>query len=175
MMIFTGEAPDDLVAFYLRHWNTLRGFLKRRTGSHELAEDALQETWLRLANMSTPATAIRDRQAFLLRLANNIAIDLVRQEKRHSSRCVSDEALLQAIADNSPSPEMFVIDRDQLRQLALALAELPINQRTALLLSRCDGAPHAAIALQLRVSESMVAKYLTQALRHCRDHFRRIG
>lgn len=144
---------------------------QKRFGSHELAEDALQETWLRLAGMQSEPS-VQDRQAFILRVAGNIAIDLVRREGRHSSRCVSDEALLRAIADNYPSPETFAVDRDQLRFLAVALAQLTTKARTVLLLSRCDGLTHREIGQRLNISDSMVAKYLAQALRHCRDHFR---
>jgi RNA polymerase sigma-70 factor (ECF subfamily) len=39
-------------------------------------------------------------------------------------------------------------------------------------MNRCDGLTHREIAARLGVSESMVARYLVQALRHCRDHFR---
>jgi len=34
---------------------------------------------------------------------------------------------------------------------------------------RVDGLSHREIAERLGVSESMVAKYIGQALRHCRD------
>jgi RNA polymerase sigma-70 factor (ECF subfamily) len=158
---------------YVRQWKALCAHLRKRTGSQELAEDALQETWLRLAGMKGDAVAIQDHQAFILRVAGNIAIDLVRKERRHTGRHVSDEAVLAAVADHAPSPEVCAIDRDQLRHLALALARLPAKPRTALLLSRCDRLSHKEIGARLRVSESMVAKYLGQALRHCRDHYRR--
>jgi len=174
-MTSTVEIREDLLSAYLRHWKTLRVALKRRTGSPELAEDALQETWLRLASLKDAPETIRDSQAFILRIAGNIAIDLLRKENRHSSRCISDDDLMQAVADSRPSPETCVIDRDQLRCLAIALAQLPPNARAALLLSRCDGMSHAAIAARLAVSPSMVAKYLAQALRHCRDHLRTLG
>lgn len=166
------DADDDLMAVYVRQWKAFRSVLRKRTGSHELAEDALQETWLRLAGMKTSPAEIRDRQAFILRVAGNIATDLLRREQRHSSRCISDEDVLNAVVDACPSPEVFAIDRDQLRHLVRALAQLPPKPRAALLLSRCDGLSHAQIAGRLEVSESMVARYLAQALRHCRDHFR---
>lgn len=168
----TTGPDDDLMSVYLRQWKTLRAHLKKRTGSQELAEDALQETWLRLSGMKGDAAAIHDHHAFILRVAGNIAIDLVRKERRHTIHCVSDEALLAAVADNTPSPEVCVIDRDQLRLLALALTRLPAKPRAALLLSRCDGLSHREIGARLNVSESMVAKYLGQALRQCRDHYR---
>jgi RNA polymerase sigma factor (sigma-70 family) len=169
------EVSDDLLSVYLRQLKTLRMALKKRTGSHELAEDALQETWLRLARIQSGPVEVRDRQAFILRVAGNIAIDLLRKEQRHTSRCISEDAVLEAVVDGSPSPETVAIDRDQLRQLVLALAELPPKPRAALLLNRCDGLSHAQIAGRLKVSESMVARYLAQSLRHCRDHFRNMA
>lgn len=179
MSTTVGDLKEDLMSVYLRQWASLRNFLRRRTGSHDLAEDALQETWLRLASMRAStdggADGIRDRQAFILRVACNIAVDLARRERRHATHCVSDEALLLAAADSYPSPEAFAVDRDQLRFLILALARLPPKPRAALLMNRCDGLTHAEIARRLKVSESMVAKYLAQALRHCRDHFRALG
>jgi RNA polymerase sigma factor (sigma-70 family) len=165
---------ESLMAVYLRQWSQLRTLLKRNVGSHELADDAMQETWLRLARMEAQPAGVQDRQAYILRLALNVAIDLIRRERRHTSRCVSDEALLQTIADACPSPEVFTVDRDQLRQLAAALTKLPAKPCAALLMSRCDGLTHAEIARKLNVSERAVAKYLVTALRHCRDHFRGI-
>ena len=169
---------DDLLFVYLQQWKALRSFLVKRVGSHDLADEALQETWLRLAALGEDCAAheyiapINDRQGYILRIAGNIAIDLLRKERRHSSRCVSDEALLTSLADHAPWPEIHAIDRDQLRGLVKALAELPAKPRSALLMSRCDGLSHREIAGELAVSESMVARYLAQALRHCRDHFR---
>ncbi|WP_371348162.1 RNA polymerase sigma factor [Ancylobacter sp. IITR112] len=170
----TTAAPpaSDLISFYVLQWKTLRQALRNRVGSRELAEDALQETWMRLAGMTEKAGTIHDRQAFILRVASNIAIDLERRERRHRSRCISDDVVLEAIADAGPSPEVVAIDRDRLRRLAVALARLPAKPRQALLLNRCDGLSHREIAARLRVSDSMVARYLAQALRHCRDHLR---
>lgn len=174
MTATAGDLDDDLMSVYVRQWRSLRRFLTRRTGSHELAEDALQETWLRLANMQSGSAEIRDRQAFILRVAGNIAVDLVRRERRHMTQAVSEETLL-LVADAAPSPETVAVDRDQLRFLVLALMRLAPKPRAALLMNRCDGLTHAEIARRLNVSESMVAKYLAQALRHCRDHFRALG
>jgi len=174
MNIAADDIDDDLQAIYLRQWNVLRSHLRKRTGSVEIAEDALQETWFRLNGLSNPP-AIRDKRSFLLRIAVNIAIDIVRRERRHHGRCTTDEAILAAIEDFAPSPETIAIDRDHLRALVSALMDLPGKARAALLMSRCDGLSHREIARRLNVSESMVAKYLAQSLRHCRDVFRALA
>lgn len=164
---------SDLLSVYLSQLKKLRFALKRRTGCIDLTEDALQETWIRLSGMNNAPVNIRDSQAFILRVAGNIAIDLLRRERRHTSRCISDDEQMLSIADTSPSPETCVIDRQQLYRLANALMQLPENPRAALLLSRCEGCSYAQIASKLGVSQSMVAKYLAQALRHCRDALRK--
>lgn len=164
------QAAEDLIITYLSHWGGFCRALKKRVGSQELAEDALQETWFRLEK-SKPSDVIDDKKAYILRIAGNIAIDLLRREQRHTSRCLSDENLLAAVEDIKPSPEIVAIDRDELRHLVLVLMQLPEKPRLALLYNRCDGLTHAEIAAKLCVSASMVARYLSQALRHCRDHF----
>lgn len=175
MSIPSTDHSEDLLSVYLRQLKWLREILKKRTSSHELADDALQETWLRLSRIQERSSEVRDHRAFIMRIANNIAIDLLRKEQRHHKACLSDEEILQAIADTAPTPEVFAIDRDQLRQLIYALLQLPEKPRKALLLARCDLLTHYEIARRLGVSESMVARYLAQALRHCRDHFRTLA
>ncbi len=175
MTIRSNNNPDALMSVYLQQLKYLRDMLKKRTSSHELAEDALQETWLRLSKIETHTYEVHDHRAFITRVANNIAIDLLRKERRHHQACLSDEEILQAVADTAPTPETYAIDRDHLRQLVYALLQLPPKPRTALLLARCDLLTHHEIARRLDVSESMVARYLAQALRHCRDHFRTIS
>ncbi|WP_284391495.1 RNA polymerase sigma factor [Devosia yakushimensis] len=177
MAVGVSSTRDDLIGVYLAHWRSLCDRLSYHTKSPDIAEEALQETWIRLDALpdDKQRLPIRDRQAFILRVASNIAVDLFRRERRHGARAISDEAVLAAIADATPGPETIAIDRDHLRQLVIALATLPPKARYALLLNRCEGLSHGEIAKRLGVSQSMVAKYLAQALRHCRDHFRHIG
>jgi RNA polymerase sigma factor (sigma-70 family) len=62
--------------------------------------------------------------------------------------------------------------RERLRLLDETLTQLPPNVRRALLMSRVEELTFAQIAAELDVSESMVAKYIAQALRVCRDRLR---
>ncbi|MDM9627705.1 RNA polymerase sigma factor [Rhizobium sp. S152] len=167
------NSVDELLDIYFRQEKDLRSHLQRRVGSTELAEDAMQETWIKLASMES-LPPIGNKLAYLLRIAGNIATDLHRKERRHTGRRSEDDSALQAIADDGPTPETVIIQKDLLKALTRSLLELPPNCRAALLMSRCDDLTHREIASRLKVSESMVAKYLAQALRHCRDIFRSI-
>lgn len=154
-----------MIDSFLSLYEELSRHLRRRTGSDERAEDALQDTYLRLLETESRAEEIRDERAFIYRVAGNLAIDALRKEQRAAGEGELDES----IADLAPGPEQHTLAQARLRQLDLALRELPPNARLALLLFRIDGLSHAQIAERLSVSESMVAKYLARALRHCRD------
>ena len=47
--------------------------------------------------------------------------------------------------------------------------ELPEKCRQSFYLNRVEGLTHAEVGRRLNISESMVAKYLARAMRHCRE------
>lgn len=161
-------APSSrLIDAFLGLYSELKRHLRRRTGDSSRAEEVMQETYLRLLETDSrqQQEQIRDQRAFIFRVAGNLAIDVARREQRAGGSGEPDPQQ----ADPVANPERNAIAQDRLRQLDSALRELPPNARLALLLFRVDGLSHALIARRLGVSESMVAKYLAQALRHCRD------
>lgn len=162
---------SDLLASFQEHYADLLRFLARRLGDVEHAADVAQDTYLRLSNLPA-GQAIDEPRAFLFRVAGNLAIDRLRREKRLATLHADEEAANE-ICDPATSLEDALLASERLNQLDDALDQLPANARLALLLNRLDGLSHAQIAVRLGVSESMVGKYLVQAMRHCRDWLRR--
>lgn len=160
-----------LIAVFRENYQELLRFLTRRTGDVERAADVAQDTFLRLSAMPSGAVDIQNPRAFVYRVAGNLAVDAMRREGRSQARFAGPDAG-SVVPDPQAGPEGVVLARDRLRQLEAALDELPPNARLALLLNRVDGRTFAEIASQLGVSQSMVAKYIAQALRHCRDRLR---
>jgi RNA polymerase sigma factor (sigma-70 family) len=160
-----------LIASFRENYQDLLRFLTRRTGDAERAADVAQDTYVRLAAIAPANLDIQNPRAFVYRVAANLAIDTLRRE----GRIASDFTFLsagEAVPDPAPSPEASALAREKVRLLEAALDELPSKPRLALLLSRVEGRSFAEIARQLDVSESMVAKYIARALRHCRDRLR---
>jgi transmembrane sensor len=91
----------------------------------------------------------------------------MRQETRQRAMHAGADALTD-VRDPSVLPEAALLARERLRLLDEALRQLPPKPRAALLLNRVEGLTQAEIARRLGVSESMVVKYIAQALRHCR-------
>jgi RNA polymerase sigma-70 factor (ECF subfamily)/transmembrane sensor len=159
-----------LIASFQENYQDLLRFLTQRTGDPDRAADVAQETYLKLAAV-TGGNVIENPRAYVYRVADNLAIDVMRGDARRGARQVAAETG-EAVADLAPSPETALWSRERLDQLDKALGELPPKARLALLYFRLDGLSHAEIAARLGVSQSMVAKYIAQALRHCRDRLR---
>lgn len=166
------ESSTRLLAAFEGQYSELLRFLVRRTGDPQRAEDVAQEAWLKVAG-GVPEAAVRNPRAYLFRVAANLATDRQRQERRHAQRR-AEEAAAHALPDPLACPERRNAARERLAALDEALASLPDNARRALLMSRVEGIGFAGIAAELGVSESMVAKYIAQALRACRAHLERL-
>lgn len=55
------------------YYDELRQFIRQRTGSASLAEEVLQETWIRAS--TTTAALPENPRAYLYRMAGNLAVD----------------------------------------------------------------------------------------------------
>jgi RNA polymerase sigma-70 factor (ECF subfamily) len=147
-------AWDDLKfsrVFQALHAPLLR-FLSGFTGNRELAEDLAQEALLRLYRRPAP---LEDDAArfWLFRTARNLALNALRNRRmRRRLREVIGRALGQQLG-SAGDPAIHA--ETMQRQLAL-LADLPDQQRAALLLRELEGLTYRQIAQVLDVSESKV-------------------
>lgn len=162
-----GDSSGLLSAFQ-NHYADLLRFLVRRTGDADRAADIAQDTYFKLAAIQPESRVIENQRAYIYRVAGNLAIDTLRRDGKDAAWLTGDGPDA-SIADPAPSQERSAIATDRLRKVEEALETLPPKARLALMLFRIDGLSHAEIAARLNVSDSMVAKYIGQAMRHCRD------
>lgn len=143
----------------------LLGVARRILGDGAAAEDVVQSLWLRVQGVDE-RLAVRDAGAFLRRLVHNLAIDQLRKDRvRHG--LLHDAPPDEAIADDTPSIEQAMIDRDRLACLRTALAELPPRCREVFVLRRIHDLSSAEIADRLGITQNAVAKHVRHALHHC--------
>jgi RNA polymerase sigma-70 factor (ECF subfamily) len=148
----------------IQGYDELKLRLTQRLGSAELAGDALQDTWLRLARMQAVG-AVRSPGNYLFRIALNVARDRRAADGRHLSTTEIDSLL--ELADDAPDPARAVEARASLRALEAVMAELPPRQREILLAARLDGLPRREIANRLGISLRLVEKELQRAQEYC--------
>jgi RNA polymerase sigma factor (sigma-70 family) len=156
----------SLSAFEEHHHDLLR-FFTRKLGCRELAADCTQDTYVHLVRMG-PTIQVQNPRAFLFRVAANLSIDYLRKARTRRN-ALSIEPPPAETACLAPTAEEALDAKQRVLLLEAAMQELSVKCRNALLLNRLDGKTHKEIARTLGVSESMVAKYIVQALKHCRS------
>ncbi|WP_375595209.1 RNA polymerase sigma factor [Algihabitans albus] len=148
----------------LSRFDELRSRLSRRFGSSERADEALQETYLRL-EQGSEIGPVRNPSAYLLRMAINTATNLLVAQNQRLT-VAETEALLQ-IPDDTPGPMRVVESRLEVEALKRALEDLPERRRAIFLASWVEELPHREIAERYGVSVRTVQVELKRALEHC--------
>lgn len=152
-----GNNTNQLDTAFLRIQGILRHRILRIVHEHALAEEIVQNAYLR-ARTASVLHPLENAEAFLWQTAKNLAIDHWRKAKVRSiyeARNL-DENALHNVASTEPSPEAIVIQRDLLRAFSEALLKLPQRTQQVWILSRVDGISYPEIAKQLGVSQNTV-------------------
>lgn len=155
--------PLDL---FLAHRTALLDYATPIVGCRARAEDVVQEAFLRFTQTSNGGEAIGQPVAYLYRIVRNLAIDVTR---RLANETLRDGASLEAIVSPAPSPERTAIGRDELRQVAEALDELPERTRRAFEMHRLSGHTFREIARTLGISVGLAHQLVRDALTHCAE------
>ena len=153
------------------YFEDLRAFIRHRTGSDSVADDVVQDTWLR-ACTSTVAMP-QNAKAYVFRMAGNVAVDHLKRETARSDR--EAESTAGWIASDGPTPEEQAAARQELAILVAAVWELPPKRRRIFVLYRGHGLTMRQIAEKLGISEKTVEKQIARAMVHCRVRLRDAG
>jgi RNA polymerase sigma-70 factor (ECF subfamily) len=124
----------DLAAFevlYRRHNDALYRYLLRLSRHQDAAEDIFQDVWGKIVKARASYRPTAKFTTFLYRVAHNCFIDHVRRNKRHANAA---EFQPEAHAHPGEQPDVSAERSLARERLAVALAELPDEQRDAFLL-----------------------------------------
>lgn len=150
-----------------RHKDGLVGYLTRLCGCRERAQDLAQEAFLSLFQHARRYDERGHLKAFLYRIATN----RLRSEERLAKRWRGLAPLLVGPDDGieaAPAPERVLAGEAQ-RQLAAAVAELPLRFRVPLVLHEIEGWPYADIARTLGCREGTVKSRIHRGRQRLRD------
>ena len=161
--------PQAFAIFYRRHVRWVTGYLMRRTGDPELAADLTAETFA-AALLHRSGFQPRDGSAgaWLYRIAHNTAIDSAR--RRQAERRARDAL---GIRDVPPTAEDLSAIADLGSDVDALVAELPDDQRRAVVARVIDDRPYAEIAHAEAVSEAVVRKRVSRGLKALRLRLRK--
>ena len=154
-----------LRAAYDAHGGELYRFARRSLGDSGLAEDAVQEAFVRAWRASAsydPAKA--SQRTWLFAILRNVVIDLVRA--RRSRPPLADPATdgAEGAGDDDAIDRMLTV-----WQVEAALSALAEDHRRALVEVHWRGRPYADVAVELGVPEGTVKSRVYYGLRAMRD------
>jgi len=134
--------------------------------SHALAEEVVQDVFLKLWLKRAEMDVVRRLDAYLFIMARNFIFDRIKK--------IAYETAGQAAM---PKQELYIDDAEHLvRQhqcqdiLKEAVDKLPAQQKEVYYLSRVEGLSHQVIANRLQLSPLTVKKHMTLALQAIRKY-----
>lgn len=156
------QAAGDATAtrLYETYGRQLYRFCLSRLRNAEEAEDAVQNTFLRVHTALQKGVVPRFEAAWLYKIAHNVCLS----RREVLGRRTLVEAL-QDLDDLEHAPAAPEPRRDELQALADALAALPENLRRVILLREWQGLGYSEIAAELGVSVSAVETLVFRARR----------
>src|ERR1041385_7011799 len=161
-------AALELERLYDDHAQALFAFLLNFTRSEADTRDLLQELFLKIARRPELLDGVKDRRAFLIRLAHHAAIDLLRRRgtrEKHHEAFATEPANLFAPA-NDPDEAAF---RGALHD---AMAALPPEQRAVIHLKLWEGLTFERIAEALDLPPNTTASRYRYGMAKLRDRLR---
>lgn len=161
-------AMDEPVfrAFYARTARILRSYLAHMTGDGTLAEDLVQESYLRFLRAEKPSMDDAQQKAYLFRIASNLARDHFRSASfRHEA----------APVDEIPVHGREAAQAGLKADLAAVMREMKPRHREMLWLAYAEGATHQEIADATGMKVQSVRPLLFRARQRLADLLRKKG
>ena len=158
-------------ALIVRHADKVLAVCVRMLGNRAAAEDATQETFLRLwknADRWEPKGA--KFETWLIRIAMNYCLDQLRK----SGREVNTEEMPEPV-DPAPRQDDYMLQQDRQRTVDEALAVLPTRQRQALILSYFQELTNIEGAQIMDVSVDAFESLLSRGRRSLRKKLDPVG
>jgi RNA polymerase sigma factor (sigma-70 family) len=136
--------PKDLTTLFESHRSHLRAVAYRMLGSASEADDAVQETWLRLNNSNTNEVA--NLGGWLTTVVARICLDILRSRRSRREEAL-DAEVVEPIADTKSDPEQEALLADSVGiALLVVLDTLSPAERVAFVLHDVFDLPFDEIA-----------------------------
>ncbi|WP_276483027.1 RNA polymerase sigma factor [Paraflavitalea pollutisoli] len=171
--LFAQIADGDEAAFrqlFQAYLPSLYPMIAQVTKSGPVAEDIIQETFLRLWMHRDRLTTIEHPRAWILRIAYFQAFTWLRDQSIHQKAITRLRP-----GDQDADTEQQLAFRQTEALIRQAVAQLPGQQKKAYSLSRDSGLKNAEIARKMGLSEQSVKNTLVRALKFIREYLEKAG
>jgi RNA polymerase sigma-70 factor (ECF subfamily) len=160
--------PQALAMFFERHFDRVYGLVYRLLGDRTLAEDMVQEVFLKVHRAAHRIDPARDPVPWLMTIAHNACRDLWRSNAwkltRRAASLDGDSPLAETLSRGTNDPERDALSSERERLVQEALLRLPEPLRVAIVMHDYQGLGHDEIAAITGVNHAAVRKRYSRAL-----------
>jgi RNA polymerase sigma-70 factor (ECF subfamily) len=165
------QPQDKLTRFeecMLPHINGAYNLARWLTGSHEEAQDVVQEAYLH-AFKSFDEFRGGNSRSWVFRIIRNAFYDALRH-KQHQRLVPMPEDMTQGVVDPSPSPDVNLLQKADGELLNQAIAVLPVEYREVFVMRELEDCSYREIAEVAGVPLGTVMSRLARAREQVRKH-----
>lgn len=162
----TSKSMDSLLETFLTSRRRLARLVGRFVRPDEI-EDIVQETFV-LSYAASRTQKLRNPQAFMMRVAHNIALKHVDRAERKLSCSIDDVDELDMISDLDT--ELHHQTQERFLEFCRAVSELPLVCRRVFILKKVYGLSLDEIATYVGISTSTVEKHVAKGLTIVTEH-----
>lgn len=163
MLAFRAGDASAFDALFARWAAPLLRYLRRMVRDAGVAEELVQEVFLRVHRSRERYSPDAKFSTWLYRIATNVALNEIRRPRNRSPHDSADAEGAAPLRDASAATDERVHARRVAERVERELAGLPDKQRAALCLAVVEGHSYAEVADMLDVTESAVKSLVHRA------------
>lgn len=158
----TGIDKDGFEKLFDAYYNELQHFIYYKTSDTEIAEDIVQDAFLKVWEIRT-TVRVETAKSLLYTIATNL---FANKYKRQKLKFKLQQTIIEDRTFETPEFVMEIKEFDQ--KLQQVLAKLNEKSRTVFLMNRIDEMTYKEIANNLNISVKAVEKRMKKALEFVR-------
>lgn len=170
-LIVNVKRKRDMVSFQqlvLSHQERVYYLIRKMTGSHEDAQDLVQDTFIKCLRNIDQLKDNKKFAAWINKLAVNMVIDFKRRKINNGKVSLSGEIPVELISDKlivkDEQKTNGIYKKEFHSQLDNALFKLPVNHREAFIMFHHQKMPVKMIAEYMESNEATVRSYIFRAI-----------
>ena len=171
LLLLASQADENAFStlFHL-YKHKLYAYLLRLTESEMLAEDIVQDVFMKLWKDHETLAEIDNFAAYLFRMSKNHLVNHFRRMS-HETLIISELFLVNSSSCNHTEEIISLKETEKL--LEDIVDKLPAQQKSVYRLSRHEGRTHDEIANLMKISPNTVKNHIVQAMATIRTQLRR--
>lgn len=160
---------DAFDALYNRHWNRVYKLSLAYLQSTTLAQDAVQDVFLKIWSKRAEMGDIKNFESFLLVVCRNHLISAFR--KRVKNELTASRSVVETVEARDRHPHDLIDQKETNELINRVINGLPSQQQKIFMMSRHNGLTHEEIAFKLGIKKQTVKNHMVRAIHTLKNVF----